>query len=169
MSQSVELKAVASKKPAVVASKKPAVASKKPTVVVADKPTVVSAKKPAVVRKIKIKNPAPTLPIVEERKQSVWLGIRNRTPPVKKTLPIVWEHIEDISDDEDDTPEAAKERAETMKETKARLNRRAYENKLDELQGAGLLLTWSEEKPLKIHPNQCMVDGQKVILTWVYQ
>ena len=144
MSQSVELKAVASKKPAAV-----------------------SAKKPAVVRKIKIKNPTPTLPIVDERKQSVWLSIRNRTPPVKKTLPIVWEHIEDISDDEDDTPEAAEERVYTMKETKARLNRRIHEIKLEELQSAGLFLSWSEEKPLKIHPNQCMVDGQKVILTWV--
>ena len=158
MSQSVELKAVVAKKPA-------AVSADKPTVVVADKPTVVSAKKPAVVRKIKIKNP--TLPIVEEKKQSVWLGIRNRTPPVKKTLPIVWEHIEDISDDEDDTPEAAEERVYTIKETKARLNRRIHEIKLEELQSAGLFLSWSEDKPLKIHPNQCMVDGQKVILTWV--
>ena len=102
-----------------------------------------------------------------QKQQSVWLSVRNRTPPVKKTIPIVWEHIEDISDDEDDTPEAAEERAETMKEMKAQLNRRIYEIKLEELQSAGLFLTWSEEKPLAIHPNQCMVDGQKVILTWV--
>ena len=136
---------------------------------------IVETKAAVVSKKIKIKkkllglmpvaNKTTTAP---QKQQSVWLSVRNRTPPVKKTtIPIVWEHIEDISDDEDDTPEAAEERAETMKEMKAQLNRRIYEIKLEELQSAGLFLTWSEEKPLEIHPNQCMVDGQKVILTWV--
>ena len=115
---------------------------------------IVETKAAVVSKKIKIKkkllglmpvaNKTTTAP---QKQQSVWLSVRNRTPPVKKTIPIVWEHIEDISDDEDDTPEAAEERAETMKEMKAQLNRRIYEIKLEELQSAGLFLTWSEEKP----------------------
>ena len=129
----------------------------------------------AAVKKIKIIKKKPVVPknnAVEKNdtekndtEKSIWMYMR-RMPKAKRE-PIVWEHIEDISDDEEDTPQAAEERAETMKEMKAQLNRRAYESKVDELQGAGLFLNWAEEKPLEMHPNQLFIDGQEYILTWV--
>jgi hypothetical protein len=132
---------------------------------------------PQAIKKIKIKSKVPasaatasaaaaTASAAAPPKKSVWLSIRNR-PQESKTLPIVWEHIEDISDDEEDTPEDAEERFYLIEESKARLNRRIYENKVDELQGAGLFLSWAEEKPLEMHPNQLFIDGQEYILTWV--
>ena len=107
-------------------------------------------------QKLKIKTkkssaPPPLVVVVAEdmnvKKQSVWLGIRAR-PQVKKTLPIVWEHIEDISDDEEDTPQKAGKRLSDMKDSKAQLHRRIYEIKLDELQYAGLFLNWAPVKPM---------------------
>ena len=135
MSQSVELKAVAV---AAIAVKKP-------------------------VRKIKIKavampvvaavvtEPTPTLPLPLFNK-SVWLLMR-RTPK-EKPLPIVWEHVEDISDDEEDTPQAAGKRLSMMKATKAKMQRRDYENQLDALQRAGLFLNWSKPKPIPVNREQ---------------
>jgi hypothetical protein len=85
---------------------------------------------------------------VAEKKQSVWLSIRTRTPPAKRTLPIVWENIEDISDDEEDTPQKAGKRLSDMKDSKERMHRRIYEIKMDELQYAGLFLNWAPVKPM---------------------
>ncbi len=120
-------------------------------------------------RKVKSKLPVVAVATADEEpqmKKSIWMHMR-RTPKEKRK-PIVWEDIEDISDDENDTPQAAEERVCMIKENKTRLQRRVYESKLDELQGAGLFLNWAEEKPLEIHPNQFFIDGQEYILTWVY-
>ncbi len=129
MSQSVELKAVVVEKPVVV-------------------------KKP-VVRKIKIKPVVvaavaePTLPLFNK---SIWLLMRRN--PKEKPLPIVWEHVEDISDDEEDTPQAAGKRLSMMKKTRDQMQRRDYENQLYALQCAGLFLNWSKPKPIPVHREQ---------------
>ena len=105
-----------------------------------------------VVKKIKIKSIP--VAVVEEPafNKSIWLLLR-RNPKVKKQLPIVWENIEDISDDENDTPQAAGKRLSTMKATRDHIRRRAYENKLAELQCAGLFINWSKPQQLETHTN----------------
>jgi hypothetical protein len=136
MSQSVELKAA----------------------VVVETPVVV--KKPVVSRKIKIKDapvvvaavtaePTPTQALFNK---SIWLLMRRN--PKEKPLPIVWEHVEDISDDENDTPQAAGKRLSNMKATRDHMQRRAYERKFDEYQCAGLFLNWSKPKPIEVHSRQ---------------
>ena len=45
-------------------------------------------------------------------KNSIWMNVR-RTPK-NKPLSIVWENVEDISDDENDTPQAAGKRLSTL-------------------------------------------------------
>jgi hypothetical protein len=102
---------------------------------------------PPEIKKLKIKSKVPATASAAPPKKSVWLSIRTR-PQVKKTLPIVWEHIEDISDDEEDTPQKAGKRLSDMKDSKVQLHRRIYEIKLDELQSAGLFLTWAPVKPM---------------------
>ena len=91
--------------------------------------------------------------VVEEpvMKQSLWM----RVSRIKKTQPppVVWENVEDISDDENDTPQAAGKRLSTLKATRDEIRRRAYENKLAALQGAGLLLKWCKPKLLETHDN----------------
>ena len=131
MSQSVELKAVVVEKPVV--------------------------KKP--VRKIKIKakpvveDPAVEEPDVEEpMMQSIWMNV-SRTPK-EKPLRIVWENVEDISDDEGGTPQAAGKRLSKMKATRDQIRRRHYENNLDEFHRAGLFLNLSEPKLLETHEEQ---------------
>jgi hypothetical protein len=62
----------------------------------------------------------------------------------EKTAPINWVGIEDISEDEDDTPEAAKQREFNIKATSRVIKRRAYIIKIDELQHAGLFLNWGK-------------------------
>ena len=134
MSQSVELKAA----------------------VVVETPVVV--KKPVVSRKIKIKDAPvvvaavtaePTLPLFNK---SIWLLMRRN--PKEKPLPIVWEHVEDISDDENDTPQAAGKRLSNMKKTRDQMQRRHYRNKVAELQCAGLFLNWEEQEPLQTYPRE---------------
>ena len=126
MSQSVELKAVVVEKPVV--------------------------KKP--VRKIKIKaKPFVEEPAVEEpMKKSIWMNFI-RTPK-EKPLAIVWENVEDISDDEGGTPQAAGKRLSMMKATRDQIRRRHYENNLDEFHRAGLFLNLSEPKPFEAHEEQ---------------
>jgi hypothetical protein len=131
MSQSVELKAVVVEKPVV--------------------------KKP--VRKIKIKakpvveEPAVEEPAVEEpMKQSIWMNL-SRTPK-EKSLAIVWENVEDISDDEGGTPQAAGKRLSMMKATRDQIRRRHYKSKVAELQFAGLFLNWEEQEPLQTCPRE---------------
>jgi hypothetical protein len=87
----------------------------------------------------------------EEMRKSIWMSMR-RIPKVNN-LPILWESVEDISDDENDTPATACERASKMKAMSEAIRRQAYEERLDELQAAGLFLTWRPVKPLKTHSN----------------
>ena len=106
-------------------------------------------------RKIKLKKILSKKPVVkvlpEVPEKSVWLYMR-RTPK-EKPEPIVWEGIEDISDDENDTPQAAGKRLSTLKATRDRIQRRYYEERLDEFQAAGLFLKWGPVKPFQTHSN----------------
>jgi len=78
-------------------------------------------------------------PKVVPPQQSIWTQV-HRTP--KATTPIIWEGIEDISDDEDDPPQAAGRRLSQLKETRDRIQRKHYRNRLEDLQDAGLFLNW---------------------------
>jgi hypothetical protein len=71
--------------------------------------------------------------------QSIWMQMR-RIPKVKPE--IVWEGVEDISDDEDDTPQAAGHRLSHMKATRDRMQYDYYVNLLTDFQNAGLFLNW---------------------------
>lgn len=102
------------------------------------------------VKKIKINRKVKHQPAV--KKISVWMNV-SRTPK-EKPQTFVWENIEDISDDESSTPQAAGKRLSMMKATRDQIRRRYYENNLDEFQRAGLLLSFDEPKPLELHPEQ---------------
>ena len=107
-----------------------------------------------VVKKIKIKSKPAVVKVPEKvhvPENSIWMHMRRI--PKEKPEPIVWENVEDISDDENDTPQAAGKRLSTMKATRDRMQRRAYEKQLEELQGAGLFLTWSRPRPWQTHSN----------------
>jgi hypothetical protein len=84
--------------------------------------------------------------------KSTWLLMRRN--PKEKPLPIVWEHVEDISDDENDTPQAAGKRLSLMKKTRDQMQRQYNERKFDEYQSAGLFLNWSKPKQIQVHPEQ---------------
>ena len=72
-------------------------------------------------------------------RKSIWLQMR-RNP---KTYPtIVWEGIENISDDEEDTPQAAGKRLSQLKTTRDRIQQEHFAIKVDELQYAGLFMNW---------------------------
>ena len=118
---------------------------KKTVAAVVEEPVAVVEEPVAVVEK--------PVAVVEEpvMKQSLWM----RVSRIKKTQPppVVWENVEDISDDENDTPQAAGKRLSTLKATRDEIRRRAYENKLAALQGAGLLLKWCKPKLLETHDN----------------
>lgn len=116
----------------------------------------VVVKKP-VSRKIKINVDLPTVAVVPVEdlplfNKSIWLLMRRA--PKENRLPIVWEHVEDISDDEEDTPQAAGKRLSLMKKNRDQMQRRAYERKLDEYQFAGLFQNWSKPKQIPVHPEQ---------------
>ncbi len=103
---------------------------------------------------------APPPSLIEEAPQeapaqakSIWLQMR-RAPRMKLDPPIVWEQVEDISDDENDTPQAAGKRLSMMKKTRDHMQRRAYEDELQEYQRAGLFLGWSKAKKIQVHPEQ---------------
>ena len=100
------------------------------------------------VKKIKI-NRKVKQPAV--KKISVWMNV-SRTPK-EKPQTFVWENIEDISDDESSTPQAAGKRLSMMKATRDQIRRRYYENNLDEFHRAGLFLNLSQPKPLETHEN----------------
>lgn len=108
-------------------------------------------------RKVKSKTPPPSVVAVaaEEEpllKKSIWMTYRR--DPKEKPQTFVWEHIEDISDDEGGTPQAAGKRLSQMKATRDQIRRRHYENNLDEFHRAGLFLNLSEPKPLETHEEQ---------------
>jgi len=155
MSQSVELKAVVVETPVVV--KKP-VLVKKPVVrkiKIKAAPVVAAEADPKVGEPVaeKPKAVAPCKPVEleEPMNESIWMHMRRI--PKEKPAPFVWENVEDISDDENDTPQAAGKRLSMMKATRDQMQRRAYENKLAALQGAGLFLKWSKPKLLETHEN----------------
>jgi len=108
-------------------------------------------------RKIKLKKILSKKPVVElilpveaeKPEKSIWIYMRRA--PKEKAEPMVWEGIEDISDDENDTPQAAGKRLSMMKAVRDKMQRRAYEQRLDELQAAGLFLNWQAAKPLKTY------------------
>jgi len=76
--------------------------------------------------------------------KSIWMYMRRN----KKTYPTyVWEDVEDISDDENDTPQAAGKRLSTMKTVRDQIRRREYAYKLVGFQNAGLFSTWSDPLP----------------------
>ena len=113
------------------------------------------SKKPAV-KVLPIEAPhmeAPQMLPVEDQKpeKSIWMYMRR--VPKEKPAPIVWEGIEDISDDENDTPQAAGKRLSTLKATRDLIRRRYYKERLEEFQSAGLFLNWGPVKPLKTHSN----------------
>ena len=81
----------------------------------------------------------PAQELVQKPQPSIWMQMR-RIPKVK--TPIVWEGIEDISDDEDDTPQAAGRRLSQMKATRDRIQHKHHINRLEDLQDAGLFLNW---------------------------
>ena len=109
---------------------------------------------PADIKKIKVKSNKLAhvkKPVVEAPIQtSIWMSVARL--PKEKPLAIVWEGVEDISDDEDDTPQAAGKRLSTLKATRDQIQRRAYKAKVAELQNAGLFLNW-EKKVHKTHSN----------------
>ena len=78
-------------------------------------------------------------PKVVPQQQSIWMQMHRM--PKAKTL-IIWEGIEDISDDEDDTPQAAGRRLSQLKATRDQIQRNHYCNRLEDLQDAGLFLNW---------------------------
>ena len=70
--------------------------------------------------------------------KSIWMQMRRI--PKKKHLSIVWENVEDISDDENDTPQAAEERMQWMSKTRDAIRFQYFNRKLDELHYAGLFM-----------------------------
>jgi hypothetical protein len=84
--------------------------------------------------------PAPQEPAApQEPQRSIWMQMR-RAPKVKTSF--IWEGVEDISDDEDDTPQAAGRRLSQMKATRDRMQYKHSVNRLEDLQDAGLFLNW---------------------------
>ena len=162
MSQSVELKAVV--KAVVKAIVKTPVVRKikikaKPVAAEAD-PKVgepVAEKPKAVAEPVALEEPvavAPCKPVAVEEpmKESIWMHMHRI--PKEKPAPFVWENVEDISDDENDTPQAAGKRLSTMKATRDQIRRRHYKSKVAELQFAGLFLNWEEQEPLQTCPRE---------------
>ena len=99
--------------------------------------------------------PVEPVAVVEEpqvMKKSIWMSYRRE--PKAKPQTFVWDNVEDISDDEGGTPQAAGKRLSMMKATRDQIRRRAYENKIDELQSVGLFRGWKEPKPIEPHPEQ---------------
>jgi hypothetical protein len=107
----------------------------------------IKVSKTVVKKKLVIVNPSDGLNADDAAvpKNSIWMNV-HRTPKIKQNT-LIWENVEDISDDENDTPQAAGKRLSTMKAVRDKIKRRAYENKLIELQNAGLFLKWSLPNP----------------------
>jgi hypothetical protein len=121
--------------------------------------TSVSVSVVAEPRKIKLKKILSKKPVVEvilpveaqKPEKSIWMYMRRA--PKEKAEPMVWEGIEDISDDENDTPQAAGKRLSMMKATRDKMQQRYYKERLDQFQAAGLFLKWQPVKLLKTHSN----------------
>ena len=127
-------------------------------------------------RKIKIKkigkkhtnNTTEKVSVVQEARQeaaqeapqkSIWMSMR-RAPQtalaniVRMSPPIECEGIEDISDDENDTPEAAAERLEKMKIEYQQFQDRIKEaERLDRLESEEIFGDWNRGGLFKTHTN----------------
>jgi hypothetical protein len=90
----------------------------------------VELKAAVVVKKVKILKKKPVVQVILTPENSIWMNVRRI--PKEKPEPFVWENVEDISDDENDTPQAAGKRLSTLKAVRDQIQRRHYENKLDE-------------------------------------
>jgi hypothetical protein len=108
-------------------------------------------KKKVLVRKPVVKLILPDQVPAASQEKSLWLSMRRI--PKDKPPAINWEHVEDISDDENDTPQAAGKRLSRMKAIRDSMQRRFYENQLEALQNAGLFLSWSPVRRLETHSN----------------
>ena len=88
--------------------------------------------------------------------KSIWMSIPRRDP---LTVPAIlralqWEGIEDISDDENDTPEAAAERSEQMKIAGQNFRDRLKEaQRLDRLESDELFNYWNRDGVFQTHTN----------------
>jgi len=129
------------KETAVVEETKPAIIEEpKPSVVEEPKPAVVEEPKPAVVEETKpaiIEEPKPA--VVEEPKkpqQSIWMQMR-RISTMK--IPLRWEGIEDISDDEDGKVDI---QLLKMKKYQENIEYEKYLLRLEGFQSAGFFLNW---------------------------
>ena len=95
----------------------------------------------------------------EAPQKSIWMSMR-RTPKtpfadiVRMSPPIECEGIEDISDDENDTPEAAAERLEQMKLEYQQFQDRIKEAKrLDRLESEEIFGYWNRGGVFQTHTN----------------
>jgi hypothetical protein len=147
--QSKCLKAVSSLKMSTVVKTAAAVEKKRPAnkkrlilvedldVVVLEQPTSAPEKRLITVHELDVV--VLEEPKADQSQPSIWMQMR-RIPKVR--TPIIWTGIEDISDDEDDTPQAAGRRLSQMKATRDRIQYRHHVNRLEDLQDAGLFLNW---------------------------
>ncbi len=95
----------------------------------------------------------------EAPQKSIWMSMR-RVPLtadaaiVRTSPPIEWEGIEDISDDENETPEAAAERSEQMKIAGQNFRDRIKEAKrLDRAESDELFHYWNRGGIFQTHTN----------------
>jgi hypothetical protein len=96
-----------------------------------------------------------TVPAIPQ--QSIWMSLR-RAPPVKSG--IVWEGIEDITDDEADDEELER-RATIIKETREKIQHRYYRKTLDEFHRAGLFLSWGPINPKRYIGTRDIIKGRR--------
>jgi len=98
-----------------------------------------------------------TVPAIPQ--QSVWMSMR-RAPPVKSG--IVWEGIEDITDDEADDEELER-RATIIEETREKIQHRYYRKTLDGFHRAGLFLNWGPINPQRYLGTRDIIKGRRTL------
>ena len=104
------------------------------------------------------KTAAAEVPQVAQQK-SIWMSMRRalitaEAAIVRTSPPIEWEGIEDISDDENDTPEAAAERSEQMKIAGQNFRDRIKEaQRLDRAESEELFHYWNRDGVFQTHTN----------------
>ena len=98
-----------------------------------------------------------TVPAIPQ--QSVWMSMR-RAPPIKSG--IVWEGIEDITDDEADDEELER-RATIIEETREKIQHRYYRKTLDGFHRAGLFLNWGPINPQRYMGTRDIIKGRRTL------
>ena len=98
-----------------------------------------------------------TVPAIPQ--QSVWMSMR-RAPPFKSG--IVWEGIEDITDDEADDEELER-RATIIEETREKIQHRYYRKTLDGFHRAGLFLNWGPINPQRYLGTRDIIKGRRTL------